>query len=438
MTEMRRRGFLEAATGALALTSGIAGASRRTPNKSPERIVTLAGMPLGKLRDQYRNEFDEFLEFFGRHVVDREYGGFLCATDHDGRHFHTDKTATTEGRGIWCYSFMYNRNLARSDRFLDCAKRSVDLLMKNRPSDGDYWPGTYARDGGVIDNTGSLPGDCYIAEGLAEFSRATGEKKYGELARETMLKCLARYDRPDFRDGASPYPGARNQWYWMLFLWFGTNWLMSEPDPELEKIVDRCMDALLHFHRNPDFDLWNLVINHDLTRPAGENIAHAKLAGCGHATEATWMILYEATRRKDQTLFDLAAAAFRRHADVSRDDVYGGVFNDLVDVDENRWQLAKIFWAQAFVLIGTLVVIEHEGRDWAKGVFAEQFDYVETKCRLKRWGYPLMIDNADRKISELPKASRKDIYHHPRYLMLCLAALERMVARGGRISGAFA
>jgi N-acylglucosamine 2-epimerase len=109
-----------------------------------------------------------------------------------------------------------------------------------------------------------------------------------------------------------------------------------------------------------------------------------------------------------------------------------------VDVDENRWQLAKIFWAQAFVLIGTLAVIEHEGSEWAEVMFARQFDYVETKCRLQRWGYPLMIDNADRKISELPKASRKDIYHHPRYLMLCLAALERMVARGGRISPVFA
>jgi mannose/cellobiose epimerase-like protein (N-acyl-D-glucosamine 2-epimerase family) len=224
----------------------------------------------------------------------------------------------------------------------------------------------------------------------------------------------------------------------MLFMWFGTHWLKNKPDPVLEKAVDRCIDALLNFHDNPDFDLWNLVINHDLSRPAGEHIAHAKLAGCGHATEATWMILYEAVRRKNQKLFDQAAGVFRRHVDVSRDDVYGGVFNDLLDVDGNQWQLSKIFWAQAFVLIGALAVIEHEGLEWAKDMFAKQFDYVETRCRLNRWGYPLMIDNSDRKISELPKATRKDIYHHPRYLMLCLAALERMVSRGGRISRVFA
>ncbi len=437
---MKRRAFLTAA-GSAAWAAGVpltaAGSRPQTPARAPLGNGAIGGVPLAQLRDRYRSEFDEFLDFFDTHIVDRQYGGFLCATDHDGTHLNTNKTATTEGRGIWCYSFMYNRRLVREDRYLDCARRSVDFIMKHRPAGNDFWPGVYAQDGAVIDKNGSLPGDCYIAEGLAEFARATGEKKYAVIARETLLKALAAYDDPGFRDSASPYPGARNQWYWMLFMWFGTNWLRSRPDVDLEKIVDRCLDALLNHHHNPDFDLWNLVINHDLSRPAGENIAHARLAGCGHATEAAWMIMYEAVRRRDRSLFDRAAGVFKRHVDVSRDDVYGGVFNDLEDVDENRWGLAKIFWAQAFVLIGSLQVIEHRDEEWAKEMFARQFEYVETRCRLDRWGFPLMIDSADRKISVLPKASRKDIYHHPRYLMLCLEALERLVKRGGKTSEVF-
>jgi N-acylglucosamine 2-epimerase len=438
---MKRRAFLATAAGTATLAAGIPGGNIGIVPQAPARTTyedgALGGVALAKLRDQYRSEFAEFLEFFDRHVVDRRYGGFLCSTNHDGTPINTNKSASTEGRGIWCYSFMYNHNLAREDKYLDCAKRSVDFIMKNRPTGADYWPSSYTQDGTVIDKNGSLPGDCYIAEGLAEFSRATGDKKYEDTARETLFKALAKYDSPEFKDSASPYPGSRNQWYWMLFLWFGTNWLQNKPDGELEKIVDRCLDALMNHHHNPDFDLWNLVINHDLSRPSGENIAHAKLAGCGHATEATWMIMYEAVRRRHKRLFDEAARVFKRHVDVSWDDVYGGVFNDLEDVDENRWGLSKIFWAQAFVLIGSLQVIEHAGREWAKDMFSKQFEYVETKCRLKRWGLPLTIDSADRKISALPKASRKDIYHHPRYLMLCLEALERMVKRGGKISEVF-
>jgi len=437
---MRRRAFLTAAAStALApgLQGGSFGASRPAPAQTTFTDGSLGGLPLAKLRDRYRMEFDEFLDFFDKHVVDREYGGFTCSVNHDGRPINTDKTAWFEGRGIWCYSFMYNHNLAREEKYLDCAKRSVDFIMKHRPAGNDDWPAAYSRDGAVIDKKGSLPGNCYIAEGLAEFARATGDKKYEDIARETLFRALSRYDDPAFQDSASPYPGARNQWYWMLFMWFGTNWLKNKPDAELEAVVDRCLTALLDHHLNPDFNLWNLVINHDLSRPAGENSAHARLAGCGHATEATWMIMYEAVRRRDKPLFDRAAAAFKRHVDVSWDDVYGGVFNDLEDVDENRWGLAKIFWAQAFVLIGSLQAIEHTGAPWAKDMFTKQFDYVEAKCRLERWGFPLVIDSADRRVSALPRAARKDIYHHPRYLMLCLEALERLAERGGRISGAF-
>lgn len=438
---MKRRTFLAAAV-STALVPKISG--RRLEAAPQSHLTTtfedgtLGGLTLVRLRDRYRLEFEEFLEFFDRHVVDREFGGFTCSVDHDGTPINTNKTAWFEGRGIWCYSFMYNHGLAREDKYLDCARRSVDFIMKHRPAAGGGWPAAYSREGAVVDPNGSLPGDCYIAEGLAEFSRATGDKKYEDIARETLLKALARYDDPGFKDSASPYPGARNQWYWMLFMWFGTNWLKSKADADLEAVVDRCLDALMNHHLNPDFDLWNLVINHDLSRPSGENIAHARLAGCGHATEATWMIMYEAVRRKDKKLFDEAARVFRRHVDVSRDDVYGGVFNDLEDVDENRWGLAKIFWAQAFVLIGSLQVVEHRGAAWAKEMFSKQFEYVETKCRLDRWGFPLVIDSADRRISALPKASRKDIYHHPRYLMLCLEALERVVGRGGRVSDVFA
>ena len=432
---MKRRTFLTTAAGATALAAGAIGA--RPQSRKSFEAGSIGGGPLAKLHDQYRKEFDEFPEFFDKHIVDRQFGGFTCSVNHDGTPINTNKTAWFEGRGIWCCSFMYNHNLAREDRYLDCAKQSVDFILKHRPAGAGYWPAMYARDGTVIDQNGSLPGDCYIARGLAEFSRATGDKKYEAIARETLFKALAGYDDPGFKDSASPYPGARNQWYWMLFMWFGTNWLAKKPDPELEAVVDRCLDALLNHHLNPDFDLWNLVINHDLSRPSGENIAHARLAGCGHATEATWMIMYEAARRRDKALFDRAAKVFKRHVEVSWDDVYGGVFNDLEDVDENRWGLAKIFWAQAFVLIGSLQAVEHTAAPWAGEMFARQFEYVETRCRLDRWGFPLVIDSADRKVSALPKASRKDIYHHPRYLMLCLEALERLVKRGGKTSGVF-
>ena len=438
---MKRRSFLGASLSTAAVTTGITGCAEKQTDtgaaagKKTDSIGKIGTKTLEQLREQYRYDlFDDFADFFDRYVVDRDIGGFMCDTDHDGANNSTEKRSWYLGRGAWCYSFLYN-NLAKEDKYLDIASKAVKLILKHRPTGDNYWPGTLSKEGEVIDPKGGLAGDCYIAEGLAEYAKATGEKKYMELAKETMTKCLKIYDRPDFQDGASPYPGARNLWYWMLFMWFGTCMLDFEPDPELEKRTARCVDAIMNHHRHPKFDLMNNVISHDLSR--SEDPKYSECAGCGHATEATWMIMYEAVRKKDKTLFDQAAEQFKRHVDVSLDDVYGGVFNDLRNVDENIWQLNKIHWAQVFVLMGSLPVIEHTGAQWAKDMFDRQNTWIQENFTLKPHGFHLWKATTDRKATFVPNATRKDIYHHPRHLMLNLMCLNRMIERGGKVSGIF-
>ncbi|MCD6307725.1 MAG: AGE family epimerase/isomerase, partial [Candidatus Latescibacteria bacterium] len=334
-----------------------------------------------------------------------------------------------------CYSFLYN-NLAKEQQYLDIASKAVAMIMRHKPSGNDYWPANLSKEGDVIDPNGGLSGDCYIAEGLAEYSKATGEREYMKLAKQTMDKCWKKYMSPDFQDGASPYPGAKNLWYWMLFMWFGTNMLDFEPDPALEERTATCVDAIMNHHFNPKFDLMNTVINHDLT--TSDDPKYSEVAGCGHATEALWMIMYEAVRKRDRALFDLAADRFRRHVEVSWDDVYGGVFNDCHNVDENIWQLQKIHWAEVFVLMGSLPAIENMNVQWAKDWFARQNEWIRNNFLLKPYGYHLWKATTDRKATFVPHANRKDIYHHPRHLMLNLLCLNRMIDRGGMVSDVFA
>jgi N-acylglucosamine 2-epimerase len=439
--KMKRRSFFGA--GSAAIASGLIGAHK---SQADSPVTVEMNSDKGRftlktfqnIRSQYLYDFNDFLTFYDKFVVDRQYGGFLCSCDHDGTHINTNKTATTEGRGIWCYSFMYNNGLVKNKKYLDYARASKDFIMKFYPGGDNYFPSTWSQDGKIIDEKGNLPGDCYIGEGLRELSLATNDPKMRALSKEIMLKCYAKYNSPDFKDGSSPYPGARNLWYWMEFMWFGINWLVTWPDPEWEKIVNDCIEAMMERHLNPEFNLWNMVINHDLSRASGENEAYAKVAACGHTTEALWMIMYEAVRRKDKKLFENAASMFKRHVEVSRDHVYGGVFDDCKDVDQNIWMLTKILWAEVFVLIGSLQVIEHIGSPWATDMFAEQYDYCLKKLTKKQYGYSLWFDSTDRKGNFPPHASRADIYHHPRHLMLNLLSLERIIKRGGKLSGVFA
>jgi len=126
---------------------------------------------------------------------------------------------------------------------------------------------------------------------------------------------------------------------------------------------------------------------------------------------------------------------------VAWDDVYGGVFRNLMNVEQNLWMLVKVLWAQEEVLIGSLMVVEHTGAEWARELFNRTFDYAQRTFPLKKHGSPLWMYAGNRRVEFeefKTRPKRVENYHHPRRLMLNLLSLERMIKRKGEISGLFA
>jgi mannose/cellobiose epimerase-like protein (N-acyl-D-glucosamine 2-epimerase family) len=448
---MKRRQFLGAAVGAGSLLTALPGCSTGEKQRAAGKLKAvedgqLAGLSLKALREQYWSDlFDDFLPFMERYVIDYEYGGFMCNADRDGTRVSTDKSIWFEGRGIWVYSFLYN-NLAKEEKYLDVARKSVEFVLKIQPQ-GEYslWPRQLTREGQAkSEPTDEIYGDLFVAEGLAEFSKATGESKYWDMAKEIVLKCVKIYDREDYRPvigqtyfgpDARPFPGARILGVWMVLIRVTTQMLEMRSDPDLEALADRCVEAITKWHYNPEFRLLNELLNHDLSRPTNE---YGQLVYTGHAIETLWMLLYEAVRRRDKSLFELTADWFRRHVEVAWDDVYGGVFRELKHVDDNIWILDKVLWAQEEVLIGAMYVIEHLGKEWARKMFDKTYRYVLEKYPLKQYGFPLWILYADRKVTFERRYTRIGNYHHPRHLMLNLLSIDRIIERDGNVSRVFA
>ncbi len=430
---MERRNFIVGAGGATALIGSDVLAALKQPNGKRTTLQFAA------LRDQYRKDlFGDFLPFMEKYVIDPEFGGFGCNVDHLGNRVSYNKMSWFEGRGTWVYSFLYN-NLATEEKYLNVARRSLELVMKSRPSGDDLWPKEITREGKPLASAdGEIYGDLFIAEGLAEFSKATGDRSHWDDAKEILLKCVRLYDRPDYRPTigqtylgptARPFPGARIQGVWMTLIRATTQMLTMRPNPELEAVATRCLDAMVNHHYNPEFRLINELLNHDLSRPTNE---YAELVYTGHCIENLWMLMDEAARRRDESLFDKFAEWLRRHIEVAWDDVYGGVFRNLQDVDKNTWLVDKVLWAQEEVLIGTLMVIERRGHQWAVDLFEKMNRYVRENFVLKKYGSPLWMYASDRKAGyeaflKMPK--RVENFHHPRHLMLNLLRLERLAKR---------
>jgi len=401
-------------------------ACTRSPQVSPGQAGSaVAGIDLPGLRAMYRRElFDRYLPAIEEHVFDHEYGGFMCSVDiRTGERLAEVKRTWFEGRGMWAYAFLYN-NLEADPRYLEFARKSKDFVLRHLPEDDQFFVLSYNRQGEPVSREpADIYGDLFVAEGLAEYSKASGEEEYYELAKRLVRKCLNRYDEPvyQFRDQPA---GRRFLGHWMVFLIGSTHMLMIKEDPEIKAIADRSIDAILNDHMNSNYRLLNEYLAHDMSLP--EEVE--QFAYLGHAIETLWMVMYEAVRRGDRTLLERAASHFRRHVTVAEDVVYGGYFRSLDHVDNHEWTVDKVLWLQEEVLIGSLLMVEHLNDEWAAEVFRKTNDYVlETYARP---GYKFWIPNGDRTLTEY-NSSRAENYHHPRHLMLNLLSVERMLERGG-------
>jgi N-acylglucosamine 2-epimerase len=403
-----------------------------------KKIDKIAGLSLTQLRDKYRAElFENFIPNMDKFAIDHEFGGVMCSLDiRSGQPENKNKTAWFVGRGMWVYSFLYN-NLEQNPRYLEIARKSKDLLLKLQPTDKSFWTAKFTREGSPLSGPGDIYGSLFVAEGLFEYAKASGEKEYRQLARKIIFDCLERYDQSDYnyditylRD-APQIKGPRVLGHWMLFLSLSTQMLKHEPDADLEKLAARCVDAIMNHHVNKNYGLTNEYINHDFSLPDNE---YSQFSVIGHGLETLAFVMFEAARIKDPALFHASEIVFKKHVDVATDALYGGYFHSLQHVDNYTWSLGKSLWCQQEVLNGTLFLIEHTNDEWAQQHFARTDKYIYEKFfnpDNKFWH-----SGGDRKMS-VPNINLMEHYHHARQLMLGILSVERIIKRGGKTSGLF-
>ncbi len=412
------------------------------------RESKIGSISLQELIHNFRYDlYEDFLPFMDRYVVDHETGGFMTNVQADGTRVSARKLIWQQGRGIWVYSFLF-RNLSHDPKHLAIAAKGVDFVLSVCPLDASNWPDMVCRTGEVLtrDEGMGIYDKLFVAEGLAEFSQASGNQHYWDAAKSLLLNSVSEHERDDFPVDTSsyfdikaqfnpweppqcpvspaPFAGGRSQGAAMCMLRLATQMLRSRPDPDLELIAANAIKTAVEKHWNSAFNLNVELLNHDYSLPNNE---YRRLVYPAHTIEVMWMVMDEALRRMDEGLFNLAAERFRRHAEVAWDDVYEGYFMGARDVDANLWQLDKALWAQQEVLVGCLMLVEHGNDFWAHSTYDRTYQYLQEKFALRRRGLPMYMFASDRKASfEESHYAIVENYHHPRWLMLNLLAFERM------------
>lgn len=408
------------------------------PVGKSRRMVSSGKMPLpvlNRIRNDYEEElFDRFLPAMDRYVVDHELGGFMCDADiRTGERISGQKRAWYEGRGMWLYSTLYHR-FQQDPEYLNIATASKEFILPHRPVKGRFWPSRFDRNGNVLDEEGDIFTNLYIAEGLSAYAVAAGDDESLQQAIDITWDAFRTYDDRDYQYGSSAargLEGPRVLNHWMVFLFTAVQILEQVNSPEMRHITDRSVEAVLSYHMNPDYQLLNDTLTHDLILPDDKE---RHIASIGLGIQTLWMTMHEAVRRRAPSLFRRAAEHFKRHVTVAKDQVYGGYFGTLADVEANRWSLNKALGVQEEVLIGSLLLMEHAGDPWGLDCFLETEAYI--KSHFVKDGYKFWISGADRFIENY-QTGRVEHYHHSRHLMFTILAMKRMLSRDGAVSGLF-
>ena len=440
---MKRRDFLRAG---VACGLGGAGAASCKSAKQGKELKPggcsvlpdkIAGMGLEQLRDDYRDRlFNQYLPFWEKGGYDKQYGGFMCELNDDGSVQSDEKDIWYQGRGVWVYSFLYN-NFGKDRRWLQMAKKTRDFMVKYMYAGNGRWTQSVHRDGSAMiakTSQGSpddTSGAMFASAGLIQYYKAVGNPEDLELAKTSILVSDKRYDEPNYNG-----KGLRTQGSSFVMVWPLTALLSFHKDSRLEKLIAKHVDNIMNKHWNPEYRITNEQLQHDFSRLPDEETHMIP----GHSVEALWMVTFEALRTKNKPLFDRAKNRFHRYLQMSWDYIFGGLADDFyVFAGENHLEgpdfQIKSMWPLTEVLLGCMTILEYTGEHWAKQWYERAREFT---LRTMTTDYGVWRQAVDRfgKDKKRPTISiyRKGNFHQPRYMMLNLLSLERMLKNNGKLT----
>jgi len=453
---MKRRDFvrLAAAGGACAALPGAAvGAAQTTPPTEPPvhgpRVLPqkIAGMTLRQLRaDYYDRLFNQYLPFWDKGGYDRQFGGFMCELNDDGSVANDEKYIWYQGRGIWVYSFLYS-HFGRDRRWLDIARNSREFMLKHMYAGEGKWVERVRRDGSGTGELGSnVYGWLFAAAGLVQYAVATDDKKSLDLAKKSILAAVKAYDRPDYTGGFMPGAGCvdppkeglRAQAHSMIFVWVLTQLLRWHDDAQLAELQKTHVDLIVNRFWNADYGIANEYLSHDYRRvPGVEGWMYT-----GHTLETLWMVADEALRLGDRALFDTTAGRFRRVLEMTWDYVFDGCATEdflVFDLPKHargpKFEV-KTMWTHCEILLGCMMILEYTGHEWAREWYERARAFTLRTMPVAGHGvWRQAVDRFGKDIQRVGiNTTRKCNFHQPRYEMLNLLSLDRMISHHGKLT----
>jgi N-acylglucosamine 2-epimerase len=386
-------------------------------------------MDLKYLAALYRDELlDNVLPFWLEKSQDNEYGGYFTCLDRKGNVFDTDKFVWLQGRQVWLFSMLYNM-LEKNPEWLKCATQGGEFMKKYGHDGNLNWYFSLTREGRPIIEPYNIFSYAFACMGFGQLSKATGNKEYGEIAKETFDMILSKADNPKGKWNKA-YPGTRNLKNFALPMILCNLSLEIEHLLEKEfmrKTIDTCINEVMNNFYRPEL---GIVVENITTDNKLSDSFEGRVLNPGHAIEATWFIMDLGVRLKKPDLIEKAVDIGIKMVEYGWDKEYGGIFYFMDrkghPVQQLEWD-QKLWWVHVETLISMAKGYQLTGSKECLKWFGIIHDYTWTHFKDRE--YPEWFGYLNRQgevLLPLKGGKWKGCFHIPRGLYQIWKILEKI------------
>ena len=386
-------------------------------------------MQIDALIQQYHDELhNRVLPFWLEHSQDKEYGGYFTCLDRDGSVFDTDKFMWLQGREVWLFSMLCNKEGIRPE-WLECARQGAEFMLKHG-HDGDYnWYFALTREGQPLVDPYNIFSYTFAAMAFAQLHKATGEECYAEATRRTFRHIMERWDNPKAQWNKA-HAGTRDIRAMAPSMILCNLLLEIEHliEPEVvEESIDRALGDVMNTFYRPEL---GLVVEHINADGTLSDTFDGRLINPGHTLETMWFVMDLARRRGDEELIKKAVEIGLNTLDFGWDKEHGGIFYFMdrkgCPPQQLEWD-QKLWWVHIESTIAMLEGYLLTGDERCKAWFEKLHDYTWSHFRDAEhpewYGY---LNRRGEVLLTLKGGKWKGCFHVPRGLYKCECLLREL------------
>ena len=375
----------------------------------------------------YKRELlDNILPFWLKHGKDKNNGGYFTCLNRDGSVYDTDKFMWLQGRGVWCFSYMYN-HVEPKEEWLNMALHGAGFMQKYGRDEKGNWYFSLTAEGKPLVQPYNIFSDCFATMAFASLDKAIPTDLYKQIAVDTFENILIRqHNWKGVYNKA--YPGTRPLKNFSLPM------ILCNLSLELEHIlgskrvgelITLVVHEVMEVFYQPQLGLVLENVNQD---GSFCDSFEGRVLNPGHAIEAMWFIMDLGKRMNDQALINKACNIMLDTLEYGWDNEYGGIFYFL-DVkgappQQLEWD-QKLWWVHVEALVALAKGYKLTGDErcaiWFKRVHDYTWKNFKDKEHGEWFGY---LNRRGEVLLSLKGGKWKGCFHIPRALYQVWKTLE--------------